>query len=314
MKMSKEKLLKCMDDMKAGQYEWNLYFLKIDRRKTNPYAIYKYTFRRSQYFMDYITTLADITKKYQIEKLEYVEEYNGTNAKTTCDKIDVHNQLIEEQWNYLCTSVRDAPREQVSGKYQGYILDGQPKNEQLPSVTIFKVCNPIISLNQRKKRVFSYNDDNELAPISDEVCRLYLNIDFAVIGNTLYTFNNKFEDIFNLEKTLSRLKESAIDQIIDTHAFGDDEMTKQFMNRYTASKTFLSLKEDRVNKLQSPDKRRDIASLLHLQFENDKIVINNQKEANYLIKYLCYKIFQDKETDYLIEVNNVVKENALAYV
>lgn len=42
-----------------------------------------------------------------------------------------------------------------------------------------------------------------------------------------------------------------------------------------------------------------------------KIVIADQEQANQLIKYLCYKIFQDKETDKLIVVSSVVNADVL---
>ena len=116
---------------------------------------------------------------------------------------------------------------------------------------------------------------------------------------------------FNIEKTLHRLKMQAVEQIMNTAAFSNAEKVQTFMSRYTSPKTFLTLKIQRVEKLKSSAGRDEIAKLLGLKTDETKIVIDDQEQTNQLIKYLCYKIFQDKETDKLIEVSSVVNEDVL---
>ena len=238
-------------------------------------------------------------------------KYDGQNSKTSCDKLSVDNRLISDQWDNLSSSVAGAPREQISGKYQGYLLNCQPKKEGLPSITIVKTGNPIISLAKKDSRVFKHTATDELEDLTDELCRLYLVADFIVVGKTMYAFNQKFEGIFRIEKTLHRLKMQAVEQIMDTKAFSNTEQVQTFMGRYTSPKTFLTLRAQRVEKLKSSEGREEVAKLLKLKTDESKIVIDDQEQANQLIKYLCYKIFQDKETDKLIEVSSVVNEDVL---
>ena len=103
----------------------------------------------------------------------------------------------------------------------------------------------------------------------------------------------------------------AVEQIMDTAAFSDAGQVQTFMSRYTSPKTFLTLRAQRIEKLTSSEGREEIAKLLELKTDETKIVIDDQEQANQLIKYLCYKIFQDKETDKLIEVSSVVNEDVL---
>lgn len=127
----------------------------------------------------------------------------------------------------------------------------------------------------------------------------------------MYAFNQKFEGIFQIEKTLHRLKMQAVEQIMDTAAFVNAEKVQTFMSRYTSPKTFLTLRVQRVEKLKSFSGRVEIAELLGLKTDKAKIIIDDQEQANQLIKYLCYKILQDKETDNLIEVSSVINEDVL---
>lgn len=309
--MSKEILINTFRNVSGDTYTWNLYFLKINHRyRGNPYYLYKHTFSNTTYLPDYISSLRDVIIQYQIEPLESVQNYNGENSKTSCDKLDVHNALIAEQWGEFAESVAGAPREQITGKYQGYILDGQPTQEGLPKIVIVKAGNPIIALDKKNTKVFKHTAGDELEQLTDELCRLYLNADFLVIGDTLYSFNHNFEGMFNLEKTLHKLKMQAVETIMDTNAFRDAATARSFMESYTSPKTFLTLKPHRMHKLQTPEGRTAIADRLRITItENYELILNDQGQANQLIKYLCYKIFQDKETDNLIEVSSVVNDN-----
>lgn len=309
--MSKKYLLERMSALIPTDYSIELYFLKINNRNPNPYFIFKHTFKDANYLHDYICALRDTIIKYQIQPIESVLEYDGQNSKTSCDKLLVDNQLIIEQWNNLCDSVASAPREQITGKYQGYLLNCQPRAEGLPPITIAKTGNPLISLAKKDSRVFRHTVSDELEDLTDELCRLYLVADFIVVGKTMYTFNQKFEGLFRIEKTLHRLKLQAVEKIMDTDAFADAEDVRGCMSRYTSPKTFLTLKAQRVEKLKLPSGRTEIAEILGLKIDETKIVLDDQEEANRLIKYLCYKMIGDKETDRLVEVSSVVNDNVL---
>lgn len=309
--MSKDYFLERMSALTSSEYSTELYFLKIDNRNQNPYFVFKHTFKNFNYLPDYISSLRETIIKYQIQPIEYVQKYDGQNSKTSCDKLSVYNQSINEQWNNLFSSVAGVPREQITGKYQGYLLNCQPKKDGLPPITIVKTGNPLISLAKKDSKVFRHTAADELDDLTDELCRLYLVADFIVVGKTMYAFNQKFEEIFRIEETLHRLKMQVVEQIMNTAAFSDAEKVQMFMSRYTSPKTFLTLRVQRVEKLKSSSGRDEIAKLLGLRTDETKIVIDDQEQTNQLIKYLCYKIFQDKETDKLIEVSSVVNEDVL---
>lgn len=312
--MEKEKIIKLLGEVNNGNYSWVLYFLKIDRRhKGNPYFVYKHTFKNKDYLTDYAQKLVEMIKKNQMESIECIQDYDGSNSKTTCDKIHLSSELISGEWKKLVDSVSGAPREQIGGKYQGYILDGHCVSEDLPDIAIIKAGNPIISLDRKNSRVFTYSDSGELGNITDDLCRLYLMADSLVINDTMYSFNLNFESIFQLEKTIHKIKRERVEQMINTNAFVDAEMTKKMFMAYTSPKSFLTLRPQRLDKLKNEEGRKELKAILGIKIaKNGLIKIKTQEEANLLVKYLCYKIFQDKETDNLIEVNSVVNDNVLS--
>ena len=115
--MSKALLHETIDGIKKDNYCWTLYFFKIDfRSKPNPYFLYKHTFGKVTYLPEYIAALSNTVIRYQVEPLESVQDYNGENSKTSCDKLDTENELIAEHWSNFAASLKGAPREQISGK------------------------------------------------------------------------------------------------------------------------------------------------------------------------------------------------------
>jgi len=311
--MSLELLKSAISTASKSNYGWSLYFFKIDRRKENPYLVYKIKFKKDSYLSDYSSKLCEMINKFQIEKLEDVQKYDGANSKLSCDKLGTDNDLIAEQWEYFTQSVGEATDNRLSGKYQGYILVGQPakKDADKQPIVFVKAGNPVAKLKSDKSIIFTCSPENELEDITtEEIYRLYFSADFIVIGKTLYTFTYMFETIFNIEKTMKRFKMTSIDNIVDTGAFSDGSRTQQLMISYKSSRTFLSLNQNRINRLSNPDGRKYIAGLLKLNIDaSGAIKIDTEDQANKMIKYLCYKIFQDKETDNVIEVNSVINDN-----
>ena len=211
--MSKAVLINSCSTDAANNYVWSMCFYKIDRRsKEQPYKFHKIRFKNNDYLTSYAASLMGCINKHQISPIDSVQEYDGENTKVSCDKLSLDNELIS---------------------VNGYVLFGISKSDSKKTLTFIKSANPITSLINKRSVVFTATADNELEMFSDSVCRLYLNTDAMVIGNTMYTFNQNFESIFDIEKTMIKVKSKAIDQIIATNAFSDSESFKTYANQYT---------------------------------------------------------------------------------
>ena len=203
--MSKQFLQSVFSKIENDNYVWSLYFFRIDHRgRQQPYLTYKVRFKNNTYLPTYANSLINATRRFQIEPLSCVQDYDGENTKVTCDKISVENALISEQWNSFFNSDSAATDKKIKGSLQGYILTGQPTNSELIPITFVKIANPITKVNSKKSIVFTDSND-ELDLMSDDVYRLYLTVDFIVLNKVMYTFNHSFEKLFNIEKTMSRL-------------------------------------------------------------------------------------------------------------
>ena len=308
--MSKAVLKTICECGKDGQYFWSLFFFRTDKRNKQPYKVFKVRFKNANYLTTYATNLIQTVDKFQVEPISDVQCYDGENSKVSCDKIELSNQLISEQWTLFTQAVAKATDSKADGRINGYILYGQPSKEEDKPITFVKVANPITKLTNKKSVVFTTTASDELELISDDVCRLYLTIDFIVFDGIMYTFNHTFETIFNLEKTMDKVKNDAIVEILSTNAFSDPEEFKSLAGQYKSSRTFITLKEERVNRIKNEQSRKNVAEMLKLPLDNDGgFKITKPEEASLLLRYLCFKIFQDNETMDVLEANTVNKLN-----
>ena len=306
--MSKDVLKSICISAQKDSYSWALYFFKIDKRAKQPFKTNKVRFKNDNYLLQYARNLLNATKTYQVDQISEVQDYDGENSKVSCDKLLLTNELVSEQWKLFTQAVATSSDQKIKGKINGYILCGQPSEDGDKPVTFVKVANPITKLTNKKSVVFSANANDELDLITDDVCRLYLTVDFIAYEGAMYTFNHTFETVFNLEKTMAKVKKGAIDEIAGTNVFSNVDTFKSLASQYKSSRTFITLKPERINRIKNKRSRKAVADMLHLPLDgNGNFAITTEDEVSLLIRYLCFKIFQDNETKDVLEANTVTK-------
>lgn len=306
--MSKDILKMNVMEASSNPYSWLLYFFKIDRRNRNPYIVHKIRLKNTSSLQGYAKSLMEVVGKYQIEKIEKVQLYTGENSKVICDKISLQNKLIKEGWEYLFNDIAEASDQKITGRYHGYILTGIPENKEKSAITLIKMANPVIQMKKQKSIIFHFTDNDELDLMSDDICKLYMDADMIIIENWLYAFNLKVESLFNMEKTMQKIKEDSIDLLLQANAFANNEEFAQYAKSYTSPRTFVTLNQERLQKLNNSRERKKLAELLKLKTDRQgHICLENKEEAALLIKYICFKVFKDYETKGLLEASSVTK-------
>lgn len=305
--MSKELLINELESINHQEYSWSLYFLKIDKRASNPFKIHKVKFRKEEYLKQYAQNSIKAILGFQITPLSEVELYNGENTKVSCDKLQLDSELISQQWKNLESAVAQSSSSKIQGKVHGYILEGNSNSGDADSLICVKSANPIANLKTKKTVIFTSTED-ELDIIADNAYRLYLTTDFIVWSKKMYAFNHSFEKMFGLEETMKKVKSEAIETITNTGCFVDAEKFKALASGYSSNRTFISLNDERVNKLSTVEGREYISLILGIGLNEEGLLDDlEQEESNMLIQYLCFRIVKDDESKQLIKVSNAKK-------
>jgi len=307
--MSKELLKQRLEA--SNDYVWTLYFINA-RKQRNAGLLYesaKIRFRSNDYLMSYARQLISCVLQFNVEPISSVEEYDGFNTKVSCDKLSVESDLLDGGYANLINSLENCGEASpLKERYQGYILDGRPNIDANGSgITFIKMANPMIDLNTKKAVMFKKAEDETLDAIDEMFCRLYLVADSIIIDGNLYNFNHAFEKLFNVEKTISKVKTAAIQKIVDA---GFIENSDEFSNHAQScnARTFVTLNDDRIETAKNTERRNSISETYHIPLGDEGgFKISSSEEASTLIKYLCYKMFEEAETKDVLEASSVTK-------
>ena len=306
--MSK-KLLECICKAQtADDYAWTLYFFKIDNRGKQPYMANRVRFKNEDYLLSYVKNLLEAVGEYQVNKALDVQIYDGMNTKLSCDKLALSDALISDKWKMFREAIACATGRAIEGRINGYVLVGQSKRKNDSYISLVKMSSPFTKLENKKSVVFKKSIDNELDLISDDVYRLYLSVDFIVCNECLYAFTHSFESLFGIEKTLIKHKQISIDRIIETNIFSNADNFKFLAQQYKSTRTFITLSSERLKRIQDKRFRTSVATMLNIGLDSKALLmISSPEEASLLIRYLCYKIFQENETKDVLEASTVTK-------
>lgn len=305
--MAEEKLLK--DISKYKNYNWSLYFFKKDKRnKEQPFTATKIRYKNASAFNEYIGKLIQSITTLQLSTIQSFEEYNGMNPKISCDKLSTNSPLISDLWSKLVNSISMASNEKLKGKICGYAICGEPAIEELKPITILKYSSPIISLNNKYTITYKESPEEELDLVTDSFYRLYWIADSIIYEDTFYTFNNNFESVFDIEKAVQKVKDKAIESIINTNAIENIDMFKDLSGSYKSPKSFITLNEERLANIRDRSQRKDISQTYKLPLSsNDKFLTTNSEEYKAFIQYICFKSICEHKTMNVYEINSATK-------
>lgn len=299
--------------LRAAQtdYVWTLYFFN-SRKQRNAglqYETHKVRFRNNDYITGYVQQLINCMLAFQIEPISSVETYDGFNTKVSCDKLTTDGEILSDNYpNFIASLVNCGDAAPLKDKYQGYVLDGRPNlNEEGAGITFIKMANPMIPLSTKKTVMFKKAQDETLDAIDETFCRLYLVADSLIIDGQLYNFNHSFEKLFAVEQTMHKVKAAAIQKITEAGFIANAE---EFTNyaQSSNSRTFVTLSNERIEIAKQKDKRRAISDTYHiLMNESGEFHIASQEDAASMIKYLCYKVFEEAETQDVLEASSITK-------
>lgn len=305
--MTKEDLKKHLDENNLEKYCWDLYYFRINFTKNQPYAIYKARFTKSDYLMNYIKQLSSCVLQFQLNEVSEIQIYNGMNSKVTCDSISINDSILKDNFTLFKDALENINDELPSNKrIHGYFLLGTNDKD---TIILFKTCNPFIKKISKKTSLFKLNG-NMLDVIEDKICRFYLNVDFLVINDELLSFNLKFENVFNIEKTLQKIKDNAVSKICNINAFSNNDVFLEKMRSYNQKKIFITLSEDRLKLLSNPISRINIAKIYGFTIDNEnRLIIDDEIKFDEIMKYICGKLFHESEHDDIIEAHSIKKIN-----
>lgn len=309
--MSKVLLREELSNILDYDYIWELFFYNMSKRNhIIQYTGCKIPFKHEKALTDYASKLCFCINKYQLDKVEDVEEYTGFNPKISCDKISINNEIVSEAYSNFINSLFNFQDSKIEDKYTGYVLCGKKFDEDGNESTILfvKQANPISKLNTKQNAYFR-NIDNELDYLTDDVYRLYYKADCIIFQENIYALTQSFESIFNLEKSTKKLKDNKLEALTAVQNISaNEEEFRQALNG-VSPRTFITYSEERLSTISTSEGRREVSQKVGLPVNREgSFLIHDRDDAKKLMNYLCQKLFYEIDDDSALYVcNNATK-------
>lgn len=170
------------------------------KKNPNEYICYDINFASAELMSNIITSMCDVFLDV-VKKQNRILEYTAENPKNTTEKLYVNSTLIKTSWTSLINHINSSD-DSISLKdisANGYVFTGRYKNFDGDNKNLYLLAqkNPVISFKKRLP-IFSTRN-NTIAETTEPLVQFGKCFDILIVDDILYSINNNFESIFNME-------------------------------------------------------------------------------------------------------------------
>ncbi len=307
-------LKEALQKTREERYVWTMYFYKIKGRVRQEYITHKIRFTNENMLPDYASRLVNSVLQFQIgDKITSVEKYDGSNLKTSCDKISTDHELLKDKYDSFLTSIINAGEDGLENQaYSGYLFAGTaidlPDDSPYKNIAFLKHSPPQAKI-QSKSKMYFIKRGYELDYSDDNYYRLYFTVDSIILNNAIYSFSLAFEKVFGLEQTIKKHKNEIVEKILETPITANQDNFRQYINSFkNCDKLYLTFNQDRYSKCLSAEGRASLKDIINVETnEYGYFVIDSLEKARNLIDYLCMKRIKEADTNVIYKIPNATK-------
>lgn len=285
---------------------WDSFLIEYNHEShPNEYICYNMNFSSINLLLETVYSMCD-TFLDIVKKQNCILEYTAQNPKNVTEKILMNNNLIQSSWSSLKDHINfsDDTKDLKSIKAKAYIFVGSytEDNGNIKNIYLFNKKNPILSF---KKRIPIFTSQNNTIKKSDEVLIQFSKaFDGMIFDNTLYSINNNFESIFNIEYSYKIICRERLIDLENADIILDIENYKLFASSGHYPQKFITYDNSMINKLRIEEYKIKLSQELHIPIESQtkKFDLSDPKDARNFTLAICGKTKINMFNDGICEV------------
>jgi len=244
---------------------------------------------------------------YVVDKYEQkIHSYTGTNPKNVVDKLQVNHDLISIPWNALIQSLNviDDSTTLEEIKSNAFIFVGTYRlDEEEHNIYFISRKNPIYTYKKSRGKIFE-SRHNCIQEISEPLVQFGKTFDALIYKGVLYTINNNFESIFNMEYTHRIVCKNSLDIIENADIIYDFEAYKSFALSGQHPRKFTTFDKRIIDNIKQENNIRILVDEFKIPYgrEEQKFNLDEHKYAELFTKAICGKTKYNMFTDGVCEV------------
>lgn len=231
---------------------WTSLLIEYNHKKNpNEYVCYTINFASAQLLNDTITSMCNAFLNV-VKKQNHILEYTAQNPKNTTEKLNVTSELMHLSWpaliNHINNSDDSIDLKDISANafiFTGSYVDTDGNNKNLYLLT---QKNPVLSFKKRAPIFATRN--NTITATPEPLVQFGKCFDILIIDNTLYSINNHFESIFNIEYSHKIVCQERLQDLEAADLIDDIDSYKNFASSGQNPKKFITYNPEIVKKLK----------------------------------------------------------------
>lgn len=183
--------------------------------------------------------------------------------------------------------------------FTGSYVDTDGNNKNLYLLT---QKNPVLSFKKRAPIFATRN--NTITATPEPLVQFGKCFDILIIDNTLYSINNHFESIFNIEYSHKIVCQERLQDLEAADLIDDIDSYKNFASSGQNPKKFITYNPEIVKKLKKPKYKELLKTRLHISVNpiTHKFDLSDPKNAKNFTLAICDKTKNNMFDDGICEV------------
>lgn len=286
---------------------WSCFLIKYNHKQNpNEYVCYNINFATNQMLCDIIIDMSNAFMNI-VRKQNMILDYTAQNPKNVTEKIDMTGRLMALSWPSLIDHINNSDDsvdlKDISanafvfvGSYQD-ATDGSEKN-----LYLFTQKNPVLSF-KRRSPIFSARK-NTITETTEPLIQFGKCFDALIVDNILYSINNNFESIFNVEFSHKIVCREHLEELESADIVEDMDAYRTFATSGQNPKKFVTYNPEIVDKLKTSHFKRILESRLHVPINpvTQKFDLSDEKNAKNFTLAICGKTKNNMFDDGVCEV------------
>ena len=234
---------------------WEAYLIEYDHKKNpNEYVCYAFHFEPKELLNNIVNSMSSNFFN-KVKNQERVLEYTAQNPKGTIEKLSLNSSLIHKTWasllNHINTSDDTCKLKDISANAFIFVGNYQDENGNDKNLYFLTQKNPVLSFKKRTPIFVSRH--NTVVEAQEPMIQFGRCCDILITDHTLYSVNNNFESIFNIEYSHKIVCREHLAELETADLIDDMESYKTFAVSGKNSKKFITYDAQIVAKLQKQE-------------------------------------------------------------
>lgn len=287
---------------------WKLALINYNHKLSpSDYECHLIRFETDKLLNDTVNNMCEKFMYIIEKKTESILEYSGMNPKNSIDKINISNELISDQWDslILSLSVCDDQKDIEKIESKAFVFVGEYfENEEHKNLYLLSRKNPIQIFKNKIRYKYLATRKNQIKEFNEPIIHFGNTFDVLIYGNVLYSINNNFQTVFNLEYSHRKFCKKALEEIENLDIISDFEAYQKFSLSGQTPKQFTRCDFDVINNLRNKRNLEILTKKLKIPYNKatQQFDLSDDENAKIFTKAICGKTKYEMFNDGICEV------------